>query len=79
MLKGVDVFTHHQLLVDNHLVDDGVNHRQLQLKHVSEGYETERVVDGAVGEEVGAKTLLLDLLRQQRLHGHAVVEQVPHL
>ena len=54
MLNGVDVFTHHQLLVDNHLVDDGVNHRQLQLKHVSEGYETERVVDGAVGEEVGA-------------------------
>ena len=41
MLNGVDVFTHHEFLVDNHLVDDGVDHRQLQLKHVGEGDEAE--------------------------------------
>jgi len=42
-------------------------------------YDGDGVVDVAVGEEVGAQALLLDLPRQHLAHTVRIVEQVPHL
>jgi hypothetical protein len=42
-------------------------------------YDGDGVVDVAVGEEVGAQALLLDLPRQHLAHAVRIVEQVPHL
>ena len=78
-LKNKSIKTHHEFFVDDHLVDDRVHDRKLELKHVGERDETERVIDGAVGKEIGAQTLLFDLLCHQRLDDGPLVEQVPHL
>jgi hypothetical protein len=42
-------------------------------------YDGDGVVDVAVGKEVGAQALLLDLTGQHLAHAVRIVEQVPHL
>ena len=52
----------------------------LELRRGREGtHDGNGVVDVAVGEEVGAQALLLDLPRQHLPHPVRIVEQIPHL
>ena len=70
---------YHELLIDDHLADDGVDDRAVQLEHVCEVLHDERVVHGAVGEQVRPQTLLLDLADDHVTHLVLLVKQVPHL
>lgn len=56
-----------------------MHHGLGQLEHVCQTGDGEGVVVGGVGEEVGAKGLLLDLAADHGAHLLGLVEQVPHL
>ena len=71
--------TYHQLLIDDHLADDGVDDRFLQLKHLGQDGQWEVVVDTAVAKQISPQTLLLDLGGDQVTHLVPLEEQVPHL
>lgn len=68
-----------ELLVADHLGDNGRDLGVVELEHAAERLDGEGVVEGGVGEEVGAQTLLLDLLGQHRLDVLGVGHQLPDL
>lgn len=68
-----------ELLVADHLADDSRDLARVELKHGAEGSNGESVVERSIGEEVGAETLLLDLLGKHSLDTLGVRHQVPDL
>ena len=68
-----------ELLVADHLADDSRDLARVELEHGAEGRNGESVVEGSIGEEVGAETLLLDLLGEHGLDILGVRHQVPDL
>lgn len=68
-----------EFLVGDHLADDGSDLCGVELEHAAESLDGEGVVEGSVGEEIGAKTLLLDLLGEHGLDLLCVGHELPDL
>lgn len=68
-----------ELLVADHLANNGRDLCGVELKHVAQRLDGEGVVEGGVGEEVCSQTLLLDLLGEHLLDLLGVGHQIPDL
>ena len=50
-----------------------------EIHELTEALKADGVVDGAVGEEIGAQAFLFDFLLKHRFHVDGFEEEVPHL
>ena len=68
-----------ELLVGDHSADDGRNLLGGQLEHVGQRGDGQAVVEGSVGEQVGAQTLFLRLGREHLLDLLGLRHEIPDL